>query len=89
MNIVLICLDYLIYMQSVFDYVIWVVMCLGVGMELMYMFDCYFEYVVIVNFSGSIGLGSNEVLLQELVMLDEKCSKLVLECGCVLFDEVV
>lgn len=46
-----------------FDYVIWVVMCLGVGMELMYMFDCYFEYVVIVNFSGSIGLGSNEVLL--------------------------
>ncbi|WP_431637111.1 universal stress protein [Dyella sp. KULCS107] len=89
MNTVLTCLDHSIYTQSVLDHAIWAATRLGAGMELMHTLDRHPEHAVTANLSGSIGLGSNEALLQELAALDEQRSKLALERGRALLDEAV
>lgn len=87
MKTVLTCLDHSIYTQSVLDHAIWAASRLSAGMELMHTLDRHPEHAPTANLSGSIGLGANEELLQELAALDEKRSKLALERGRALLDE--
>jgi hypothetical protein len=44
------------------------------------------EYPIPTDFSGNIGLGSREALLQELATLDQKRSKLALEQGWLMLE---
>ena len=87
MKPVLACLDHSRYTQSVLDHAIWAAKRLGTGLELMHSLDRHPEVAQSTNLSGSIGLGANEALLNELATLDEKRSKLSLERGRALLDE--
>lgn len=87
MKTVLTCLDHSLYTRSVLDHAIWAASRLGAGMELIHTLDRHPEHAATADLSGSIGLGSNEALLQELAALDEQRSKLALERGRALLDE--
>lgn len=87
MQTVLTCLDHSLYTQSVLDHAIWAATRLGAGLELMHTLDRHPELASTANLSGSIGLGANEDLLNELASLDEQRSKLALQRGRALLDE--
>lgn len=87
MKAVLACLDNSLYTQSVLDHAVWAAERLGAGMELMHTLDRHPEVAQTTNLSGSIGLGANEDLLNELATLDQRRSKLSLERGRALLEE--
>lgn len=82
---VLACIDASPYAEAVCDYAVWAAKKLGVAMSLLHVLDKA-QHTHTPDLSGSIGLGSQELLLQQLAELDEKHSKLALERGRSILD---
>lgn len=86
-NIIIVCVDGLVIFNVVCDIVVWVSQILGVFLIFFYVLEkiCL---LVKEDLFGVIGLGSCEYLLDELIVLDEQCNKLVIEYGKYLFEDV-
>jgi nucleotide-binding universal stress UspA family protein len=85
-NKVLACLDHSSYVTTVCDYASWAALQLGAPLEFIHVLDRHPEIAPRIDLTGSIGLGSQEHLLEDLSALDEKRSKIALERGRLLLD---
>jgi nucleotide-binding universal stress UspA family protein len=81
MTKVLACIDGAAGTASVCDYAAWAAVRLGAPLEFLHVIDRHPETAPIHDFSGSIGMGAQESLLEELSMLDEQRSRLAQEHG--------
>lgn len=77
---VIACIDASPYAEAVVDYAAWAAVQLKTPLSLLHAIDKA-QHTQTPDLSGSLGLGSQEVLLQQLAELDEKHSKLALERG--------
>lgn len=77
---VLACIDASPYAEAVCDYAVWAAKKLDVAMSVVHVLDKAL-HTQTPDLSGSIGLGSQELLLQQLAELDEKHSKLAMQRG--------
>ncbi|WP_166838903.1 universal stress protein [Rheinheimera pleomorphica] len=77
---VLACIDASPYAQAVSDYAIWAAKKLTAPVTMLHVLDKA-QHTQTPDLSGSLGLGSQELLLQQLAELDEKHSKLALQQG--------
>lgn len=84
MNKVTACIDGASYTKSVCDYAIWAARRLDAPLEFLHVLTRQSD--VAVDASGSIGLGAQESLLQELADLDERRSIIAREHGNQLLD---
>ncbi|NLC36774.1 MAG: universal stress protein [Alcaligenaceae bacterium] len=84
MNNVTACLDGASYTKSVCDYAIWAARRLNAPLEFLHVLTRQSD--VKTDASGSIGLGAQESLLQELADLDERRSIIAREHGSQLLD---
>ena len=82
---VLACIDASPYAQAVCDYAVWAAKQLSTPVTLVHVLDKAL-HTQTPDLSGSIGLGSQELLLQQLAELDEKHSKLALQRGRAILD---
>jgi nucleotide-binding universal stress UspA family protein len=82
---VMACIDASPYAQAVCDYAVWAAKKLDAPMSLVHVLDKA-QHTQTPDLSGSIGLGSQELLLQQLAELDEKHSKLALQRGRAILD---
>lgn len=89
MNKVLACIDGSVYSDSVCDHAVWAASRLGAPLELLRVLDRHPETAATSDLSGNIGLGSQDGLLSELALLDEKRSKLAQQHGRAMLDRVV
>jgi nucleotide-binding universal stress UspA family protein len=89
MNKVIACVDGAAYTLSVCDYAAWAAQRLSVPLEFLHVLDRHPERAPVTDYSGSIGLGAQESLLEELSALDEKRSVLAQRHGRELLDGVV
>ena len=89
MNKVIACVDGAAYTLKVCDYATWAARRLAVALEFLHVLDRHPEKSPVTDFSGTIGLGSQEALLEELGALDEKRSTLAQRHGRELLDGVV
>ncbi|CAM5223812.1 universal stress protein [Alishewanella longhuensis] len=74
------CIDASPYAEAVCDYAVWAAIQLQTPLTLLHAIDKA-QHTQTPDLSGSLGLGSQEVLLQQLAELDEKQSTLALERG--------
>lgn len=77
---VLACIDASLYAEAVCDYAVWAAKKLDAALSLLHVLDKA-QHTHTPDLSGSIGLGSQELLLQQLAELDEKHSKLAMQRG--------
>lgn len=84
-NKVMACVDASPYAQAVCDYAVWAAKKLSAPMSVIHILDKA-QHTHTPDLSGSIGLGSQELLLQQLAELDEKHSKLALQRGRAILD---
>lgn len=89
MNKVIACVDGAAYTASVCDHAVWSARRLGTPLEFLHVLDRHPERAPLTDYSGSIGLGAQESLLQELGALDEKRSTLAQQHGRELLEGVV
>lgn len=89
MDKVIACVDGAGYTASVCDYATWAAQRLSVPLEFLHALDRHPERAPVTDFSGSIGLGAQESLLEELGALDEKRSLLAQRHGREVLDAVV
>jgi nucleotide-binding universal stress UspA family protein len=89
MNKVIACVDGAGYTASVCDYASWAAQRLSAPLEFLHALDRHPERTPVTDFSGSIGLGTQERLLEELSALDEKRSVLAQRHGREVLDAVV
>ena len=82
---VLACLDASPFAEAVCDYATWAAKKLDVAMSVIHVLHKAAKATT-TDLSGSIGLGSQELLLQQLAELDEKHSKLALQRGRSILD---
>ena len=82
---VIACIDPSPYAEAVCDYAVWGAKQLQAPLTMLHAIDKA-QHTQTPDLSGSIGLGSQEVLLQQLAELDEKHSKLALERGRLMLD---
>lgn len=82
---VLACIDASLYAQAVCDYAAWAAKKLDVAMSVVHVLNKSAKPEN-RDLSGSIGLGSQEALLQQLAELDEKHGKLTMESGRIMLD---
>ncbi|OGB26661.1 MAG: universal stress protein UspA [Burkholderiales bacterium RIFCSPLOWO2_02_FULL_57_36] len=80
-NKVLACIDHSSYTPSICDYAAWAATRLAAPLEFIHVLDRHPEKAPVRDFSGSIGLGTQEHLLEDLALLDEKRSRLAQEAG--------
>lgn len=80
-NKVLACIDHSSYTTAICDYAAWAALRLGAPLEFIHVLDRHPEKAAKLDFSGSIGLGTQESLLEELSALDEQRSRLAQEGG--------
>ena len=80
------CVDSIPSALHVCDYAVWAAVRLAAPLELLHVLDRHPEQAPISDFSGSIGLGAQETLLQDLSALDEKRSTLAQHQGRELLD---
>lgn len=80
-NKVLACIDHSSYTTSVCDYAAWAASRLFAGLECIHVLDRHPEKAAKRDYSGSIGLGAQENLLEDLSRLDEQRSRLAQETG--------
>jgi nucleotide-binding universal stress UspA family protein len=85
-NKVLACLDHSSYALTVCDYAAWAAFQLAAPLEFIHVLDRHPEVAPKIDLSGSIGLGSQEHLLEDLSALDERRSKIALERGRLLLE---
>ena len=89
MNKVIACVNESSSVLNVCDYAAWAAQRLAAPLEFLHVLDRHPEKAPITDFSGTIGLGSQETLLDELSALDEQRSTLAQRHGCELLDGVV
>lgn len=89
MNKVIACVDGAAYTAGVCDHAVWAAQRLGTPLEFLHVLDRHPERAPVSDYSGSIGLGTQESLLQELSALDEKRSTLAQQHGRELLDLMV
>lgn len=89
MNKVIACVDAAASVLNVCDYATWAAQRLAAPLELLHVLDRHPERAPVTDYSGSIGLGTQESLLQELSTLDEKRSTLAQQHGRELLDGLV
>jgi nucleotide-binding universal stress UspA family protein len=82
---VMACIDASPYAEAVCDYAVWAANKLDEAMSVVHILDKA-QHTQTPDLSGSIGLGSQELLLQQLAELDEKHSKLALQRGRAILD---
>ncbi|WP_313223588.1 universal stress protein [Stutzerimonas nitrititolerans] len=85
MTQVMACIDGSTQAAAVCDCSVWASQRLGSPLSLLHVLDQQ-RYPLSGDFSGIIGLGSREFLLEELASLDEKRNKLALEEGRMMLD---
>ena len=81
MNKVYACIDGLASTAAVIDWAAWSARRLSVPLELLHVLERPPEMPHVGDYSGAIGLGAQEVLLQKLSDLDEQRGKLAQEAG--------
>lgn len=81
MNKVYACIDGLGNTAAVIDWSAWSAQRLDVPLEFLHVLERHPDRASAGDYSGAIGLGAQESLLQELSELDEKRSKLATESG--------
>jgi len=81
MNKVYACIDGFGNTSAVIDWAAWSAMRLDVPLEFLHVLERDSGRGAVGDYSGAIGLGAQESLLQELSELDEKRSKLATESG--------
>ncbi|KJA11110.1 universal stress protein UspA [Acidovorax temperans] len=81
MNKVYACIDGLRTTTAVIDWAAWAADCLDVPLELLHVLEREPEGYAVADFSGAIGLGAQETLLQQLSDLDAKKAKLAQVAG--------
>lgn len=81
MNKVIACVDGAAYTSSVCDHAAWAAQRLGTPLEFLHVLDRHPERATLMDYSGSVGLGTQESLLQALGELDEKRSSLAQQHG--------
>lgn len=86
MTNVIACIDGSAVSSAVCDYAAWASLKMDAPLVLLHVLDKS-EYPVDTDLSGNIGLGSREVLLEELAALDAKRGKLALEQGRLMLEE--
>lgn len=74
------CIDASPYAEAICDYAVWAAKKLQAAMSVIHVLDKA-QHTHTPDLSGSIGLGSQELLLQQLAELDEKHGKLAMERG--------
>ena len=84
-NKVTACIDGSSLAAAVCDYAAWASRRMAAPLELLHVLDRS-RYPAVRDFSGSIGLGSREHLLEELAQLDERRAKVALEQGHLMLD---
>ncbi len=89
MNKVIACVDGAASTASVCDAAIWAAQRLAAPLEFLHALDRHPAHAPVTDFSGSIGLGAQESLLQELSALDEQRSTLAQRHGRELLADVV
>ena len=89
MNKVLACIDGSVYTQSVCDHAVWAALRLATPLEFLHVLDRHPETAATRDLSGNIGLDSQDNLLSELALLDEKRSKVAQQHGREMLDGVV
>lgn len=89
MEKVIACVDGAAYTASVCHYATWAAQRLAAPLEFLHALDRHPERAQATDLSGSIGLGTQESLLQELGALDEKRSVLAQRHGREVLDAVV
>ncbi len=89
MNKVLACVDGLAYAKSVCDHAIWAAHRIEAPLELLHVLDRHPETAVMHDMSGSLGLGAQDSLLQELASVDEQRGKLAQRRGRELLEAAV
>jgi nucleotide-binding universal stress UspA family protein len=81
MNKVYACIDGLDTTTAVIDWAAWSALRLEVPLELLHVLERAPEMPHVGDYSGAIGLGAQEVLLQQLSALDEQRGKMAQEAG--------
>lgn len=81
MNKVYACIDGLTTTTAVVDWAAWSANRLGVPLELLHVLERDPSSSAVTDFSGAIGLGAQEMLLQQLSDLDAQRGKLAQEAG--------
>ncbi|HAU57902.1 MAG TPA: universal stress protein UspA [Comamonadaceae bacterium] len=81
MNKVYACIDGLVTTTAVIDWAAWSARRLSVPLELLHVLERPPELPHVGDYSGALGLGAQEVLLQQLSALDEQRGKLAQEAG--------
>ncbi|WP_049723683.1 universal stress protein [Gilvimarinus polysaccharolyticus] len=79
-NKVIACIDDSQYAQAICDYAAWSAKQMGAPLSLLHVL-ANLPHPSNTNLSGTIGLGSQEALLEELAGLDERRSKIAMEQG--------
>ena len=87
MNKVIACVDGAAYTAGVCDFAVWSARRLDVPLEFLHVLDRHPERAPVTDYSGSIGFGAQEALLEELAELDEKRSTLAQRHGRELLGE--
>lgn len=78
---VLACIDGASLTEAVCDYAAWIAQRVDAPLKLLHTIDHHQETAVSADLSGSIGLGSQEHLLEEITALEQQQSKLKLQKG--------
>lgn len=78
---VLACIDHSSYTPAVCDYAAWAALQMSAPLEFIHVLDRHPEIPKKRDLSGSIGLGAQEALLEDLSALDEKMSRIAQERG--------
>lgn len=81
MNTIYACIDGRATTPAVIDWATWAAGRLGAPVELLHVLERPPELPNVGDYSGTIGLGAQEVLLQQLSALDEQRSKLAQQAG--------
>ena len=84
--LVLACIDGSRYSAAVCDYAAWIASRTGAPIKLLHNIERV-STPAVADLTGSIGLGSQEELLEELTALEQKRSKLQLEQGRLMLDD--
>lgn len=88
MTNVMACIDGSRASEAVCDYAAWAALRMAAPLTFLHVLDRA-VYATAANLSGSIGLGAQEALLEELVTLDERRSRLALEQGKLMLEAAV
>lgn len=87
-NKILACIDHSSYSAGVCDSAIWAAKQLAAPLEFAHVLDNASQHSKNSDFSGSIGLGAQDDLLEQLASLDEHRNTIALEGGRRLLDEL-